>query len=465
MKTICWVRRDLRLHDHAALSAALKEGETTVVFVYDANILEKLEEKEDRRITFIMQSLKEMQKTLSDKGSDLVILIGKPEEEIPKFAKTHGAWGVFCNRDYEPYAKKRDKEVSEKLAEDGIEFFQYKDSVVFEAEQIRTGSGDVYKVFTPFKNNWLKHFEAQDKLLPEFPCDLKNLDKSHKKSAFDEARIYKKIGFKECVPFLEGGTKAGQKQLKAFLKTVEDYDHDRDFPAIHGTSLLSVYIRHGAISIREMVKAVSGLRSQGAKTWLSELIWREFYQMLLDSYPEIEKEPFRPEYGKIKWLGKKEHFRAWCEGKTGFPIVDAAMRCLNETGRMHNRLRMITASFLCKILLYNWKDGEMYFAAKLLDYDLAANNGGWQWSASSGADAQPYFRIFNPWTQSKKFDEDGEFIKEWCPELADLSAKDLHAPILDHKTYPTPIVDYKKNRERCLVMYAVVKDKKVSKKR
>ena len=251
-----------------------------------------------------------------------------------------------------------------------------------------------------------------------------------------------------------------QKQLKEFLKIVEDYDHDRDYPALHGTSLLSVYIRHGNISIREMVRAVSGLRSKGAKTWLSELIWREFYQMLLDSYPEIEKDPFKPEYGKIKWVGKKEDFKAWCKGETGFPIVDAAMRCLNETGRMHNRLRMITASFLCKILLFNWKDGEMYFAEKLLDYDLAANNGGWQWSSSSGADAQPYFRIFNPWSQSKKFDEKGEFIKEWCPELKEVDAKALHEPIIGHDSYPEPIVDYKKNRERCLVMYSVVKDKK-----
>jgi deoxyribodipyrimidine photo-lyase len=464
MKTICWVRRDLRLHDHAALSAALKEGEATVVFVFDIHILEKLSNKEDRRITFIMQSLHEMHEALTKKKSALVILYGRPEEEIPKYAQSLGATAVFCNRDYEPYAKKRDKAVSDELAKEGIEFFQYKDSVVYEGEQIRTGSGTVYKIFTPYKHNWLRHFEAQERLLPEYPCNLKNLDSSHRKSSFDEKALYKKIGFIECLPSLKGGTKAGQKQLNDFINIVDDYDHQRNYPALHGTSLLSVYIRHGNISIREMVSAVSELRSQGAKTWLSELIWREFYQMLLDAFPEIETDPFKPEYAKIKWVGKKEHFKAWCEGQTGFPIIDAAMRCLNETGKMHNRLRMITASFLCKILLYDWKAGEMYFAEKLLDYDLAANNGGWQWSSSSGADAQPYFRIFNPWSQSKNFDKDGEFIKEWCPELKDSEAKDLHSPLLNHKSYPAPIVDYKKNRERCLVMYSVVKDKKARKK-
>lgn len=458
MSTLCWIRRDLRLHDHAALSEALNEGETTVAFVFDSHILDKLSNKSDKRVTFIMQSLEELEKELQKKGSSLVILYGKPEEEIPKLAKELKVSNVFCNRDYEPYAKERDQKVSKKLNSLGIGFDQFKDSVFFEKHEVLTGSDGIYKVFTPYKNKWLDTFENNGKIISNFECNLKNLRKfSNKKNILDHD-WYKTIGFEENLPELTGGTKAALKRLKHFDDRISDYKEARDYPAKPGTSLLSVYIRFGNLSVRDMLRAGVVHGSEGSKTWVSEIIWRDFYHMILDAFPHVAKSSFKPEYDKVEFLGTQKDFKAWCEGQTGFPIVDAAMRCLNETGMMHNRLRMIVASFLCKILLVDWKKGEAYFAEKLLDFDLAANNGGWQWSSSSGCDAQPYFRIFNPYTQSEKFDSNGDFIGVWVPELAGLSKKEIHKPdILKIKNYPAPIVNYEVNRKRCLVMYDAIK--------
>ncbi len=454
--SICWIRRDLRVHDHHALSESLNAGTTTVVFVFDTHILKKLEDTSDRRITFIHESLEEIEKELQKKGSSLVILYGKPEEEIPKLAEKLKVKAVHVNRDYEPYAKKRDEAVKKKLEKSGIDFFQYKDSVFFEGREILNGSDAPYKVFTPYKNNWLHQFESTRKSVPDYACNLKNLRKFENPESLQKKDWYKEIGFKKNPPILTGGTKIALKRLEDFISRMNDYKDARNFPAVDGTSSLSVYIRFGNLSVRDMIRVAISKRSEGAATWLSEIIWRDFYQMILDQFPHVAVGSFKPEYDKIDFIGPDAHFKKWCEGETGFPIVDAAMRCLNETGMMHNRLRMIVASFLVKILLVDWQKGEKYFAEKLLDFDLASNNGGWQWSSSSGCDAQPYFRIFNPYTQSEKFDPEGIFIRQWVPELISLSNKNIHRPeIVDG--YPSPIVSYELNRLKALKMYEAVK--------
>lgn len=453
---LCWIRRDLRLHDHHALSVALKEGETTVVFVFDTHILNKLNDPSDRRITFIYESLIELEKKLVKKGSSLIICYGRPEEEIPKLAEKLQVSEVFCNRDYEPYAKNRDLLVEKALKKKKIEFSQFKDSVFFEGNEILTGSGTPYKVFTPYKNNWIHKLELQQKIVPEYKSDLKMLRKFNNTESILEKDWFKEIGFKKNSPLLTGGTSQAEKLLKNFIERINDYKEARNFPAIQGTSSLSVYIRFGNISVRDMIRAALSIKSEGASTWLSEIIWRDFYQMVLDQFPHVTKGSFKPQYDKIKYPGSEVVFEKWCEGQTGFPLVDAAMRCLNETGIIHNRLRMVVASFLVKILLVDWRKGEKYFADHLLDFDLASNNGGWQWSSSSGCDAQPYFRIFNPYSQSEKFDPKGEFIRRWCPELESLSNKEIHRPE-NVPSYPKSIVHYEMQRLKALKMYSVVK--------
>ena len=440
------------------MSQALASGETTLVFVFDRHILGKLHHKSDKRLTFIYQSLQEMEGEIQKKGSSIIIRFGDPSEEIPKLAQELKVKKVFTNRDYEPYAKERDLEVGKKLAASGIDFEQFKDSVFFEKHEVLTNQGGIYKVFTPYKNKWIEKFESSGKIIPDYDCDLKRLSKFSNPKNILEHNWYQEIGFTEDPSPLKPGTKAALRRLKDFDARINDYDEARNFPAIQGTSLLSVYLRHGNISVRDMLREGTSHRSQGARTWVSEIIWRDFYQMIMDSFPHIVHGAFKPEYDQIKFPGGSKEFSAWAEGQTGYPLVDAAMRCLNETGMMHNRLRMVVASFLCKTLLVHWKQGESYFAEKLLDFDLAANNGGWQWSSSSGCDAQPYFRIFNPYSQSEKFDPKGEFIRQWVPELSKLNAKEIHKPDpLLSINYPRPIVSYELNRKRCLDLYAVVK--------
>jgi deoxyribodipyrimidine photo-lyase len=469
-RALCWIRRDLRLHDHHALFHALKNAEEVyVVFIFDSVILDKIHNKNDPRISFIMDSLKEIEKALQKKGSSLLVRYGNPVEEIPKLVRELKIEGLFFNRDYEPYAKARDAEVGRQLQKDNVQVSHYKDHVFYEKEEILNGSQEVYKVFTPYKNKWLETFHAQEDVIPEYVCSLKNLAKySHPKNIIDHDWHFE-IGFAPAPCFLQGGTSVAMDYLENFKQFISNYKEARDVPSLEQTSQLSSYIRMGNLSIRDMIRLANEGKNPGYATWLSEIIWRDFYHVILDHYPHVEKNSFRAEYDNIKWLGSKEHFEKWCDGMTGYPLVDAAMRCLNATGLMHNRLRMVVASFLTKTLLIDWRLGERYFAEKLLDYDLAANNGGWQWSASTGVDAQPYFRIFNPYNQSEKFDPQGITIRQWCPELSGFSNKSIHSPhdtdlseqMRAHcfigKDYPHPIVGYKEQRDRALFMYKAVK--------
>mgnify|MGYP003387223130 CR=1 FL=1 len=442
MKTpaLCWLRRDLRLHDHAALSAALERHEDVhLVFCFDTQILSKLKDKEDRRLTFIIESLEELETELQKRGSSLHILHGDPVVEIPRLAATLKCSEVYANRDYEPYAKKRDEAVAKKVT-----LHHFKDAVVFEQGEVLNGSNEVYKVFTPYKNRWLLKLAEQDHMLPNHSVKLKTLAQWENQRSILKHDWHRECGFTRTPAVLTGGTSEARRHLKSFKTRIQNYEEGRNTPSIDGTSNLSAYIRHGCLSIRDMVRASLESNDKGSQVWLSELVWRDFYQVILDHFPHVEKNSFKPQYDAIKWRGKEAWFVAWCEGRTGFPIVDASMRCLNQTGMMHNRLRMVVASFLCKTLLIDWRRGERYFAEKLLDYDLAANSGGWQWSSSSGCDAQPYFRIFNPYSQTEKFDPEAVFIRAWIPEL-------------DDPSYPSPIVSYEKMRKEALDMYGVVK--------
>ena len=453
IKNLCWIRRDLRLHDHFALSSALKNGdETYVVFIFDQNILSKLENRSDRRVSFIMDSLLELNNSMNEYGASLIIRFGDPTIEIPKLVDELKINALYFNRDYEPSAKKRDEVVSNHLRKKSIPVHHFKDHVIYEKDEVLTGKGEVYKVFTPYKNKWLETIRSQESIVQNYKCNLKKLAQNKTDQNFNVNDWYKKINFKETQSLLPGGSTHALKRLKDFKKYIANYKEARDIPSLNQTSNLSPYIRMGNISIRDMVRLSLEESNEGSNTWLSELIWRDFYQVILDVYPNIETHCFKLEYDKIKWVGNPKHFKLWCEGQTGYPIVDAAMRCFNQTGMMHNRLRMVVASFLTKTLLIDWRLGEQYFAERLLDYDMAANNGGWQWSASTGVDAQPYFRIFNPYNQSEKFDAEGIFIKSWCPELKHLSAKDIHNPI-GVSQYPRPIVIYKEQKEKALRMF------------
>ncbi|NOT78559.1 MAG: deoxyribodipyrimidine photo-lyase [Bacteriovoracaceae bacterium] len=469
-RALTWIRRDLRLHDHHALSESLKSAdETIVVFIFDETILEKLHNKNDLRVTFIMQSLKEIETTLAKLGSSLLVRFGNPVTLIPQIVDEYKIEGVFFNRDYEPYAKLRDSEVTKRLRAKDVGVASYKDSVFYEKNEVLNGSGEIYKVFTPYKNKWLEKFHAQEDTASEyFISNKKFYQYKNPKNVLDTDWFYE-IGFIETPGVLIGGSKEALKLLTQFRQYISNYKEARDVPALEQTSNLSTYIRMGNLSVRDMIRLSIEKKNPGYETWLSEIIWRDFYHMILDAYPRIENNSFKPQYDAIKWIGKKEDFEKWCDGQTGFPIVDSAMRCLNATGLMHNRLRMIVASFLTKTLLINWRLGEKYFAEKLYDYDMAANNGGWQWSASTGVDAQPYFRIFNPYSQSEKFDSEGLFIRRWCPELDGISNKKIHAPqemdmfeqaqsgCVVGKDYPYPIVDYKSQRDKALKMYKEIR--------
>jgi len=463
-KALVWFHRDLRDHDHAALSTALAAAqEVFCAFVFDTQILDALPSKRDRRVHFIRDSLLELDAALRRRGGGLIVRHGRASDEIPRLASELGVSAVYSNRDYEPAAKQRDAEVTARLAATGIAYHDVKDQAIFDRNEVVTQVGRPFSVFTPYKNAWLKRLTAAD--WSAHPCAGRLAG-----SDLGGVPSLGEIGF-EATDLADLGILPGMSGARRLWEDfsdgrIEHYGARRDFPAVKGVSYLSVHLRFGTISVRELVRTAV---ERKADTWLSELVWRDFYFMILDHFPRVADHAFKPEYDAIQWAQWPEGYAAWCAGQTGYPLVDAAMRQLNHSGWMHNRLRMVVASFLTKDLGIDWRLGERYFADHLNDFDLSANNGGWQWAASSGCDAQPYFRIFNPVTQSEKFDPDGKFIRRYVPELAGLANRNIHAPwqmsqheqealgVIIGSDYPAPIVDHARAREETLARYAVVR--------
>lgn len=452
--TLLWLRRDLRIHDNRALLTAAKRGAPIIaVFIFDNTILRPLT-KTDRRITFICQALQELQYNLAQLGIPLYHHRGDPRQLIPKLASEHHAQTVICSEDYEPQAITRDQHVKIALNKDGCDFQQVTDQVIFAKNAILTQQNTPYNVFTPYKRAWLKTYVEQPQRVETLNLsELKTQQQSLTANAPPIPNA-NELGFQPYDDQAQGGETTAQQTLEHFLDHIDHYASRRDYPALNATSHLSPYLRFGCLSIRQLVSLAIARQTEGADTWLSELIWREFYQQHLYHNPDNIERSWRAQYRAIPWENNPDWLHAWQHGETGYPLIDAAMRCLKITGTMHNRLRMITASFLCKDLLCDWRLGEQWFAQHLLDYDLAANNGGWQWAASTGCDAQPYFRIFNPETQSKKFDPNGNYIRHWLPELAHLDNKHIHNPPLAQRgNYPTPIVDHATQRQKAIALY------------
>ena len=481
---LVWFRRDLRIDDHVALAEALRRAQRVYcAFIFDREILDALASKADRRVEFIRESLLELDATLRCRGGGLIVRHAEASAEIPRLARELGAAAVFANRDYEAPSKRRDEAVADELARSGIGFELFKDQVIFDGPEILTLAGRPYTVFTPYKNAWLKRLASDDSsvCMYESASVGKTPGQLVTNTALPAVPVLAEIGFLPTdlrALGIEPGMSGARRIIDRFSSNgaLERYAQARDYPAIDGCSRLSIHLRFGTVSIRRLVAlalahgAVQG--AEGPATWLSELIWRDFYFMILDQFPHVAERAFKREYDAIEW----EHgeiadarFAAWCAGNTGYPLVDAAMRQLNTTGYMHNRLRMLVASFLSKDLGIDWRRGEAYFARQLNDFDLAANNGGWQWAASIGCDAQPYFRIFNPVTQSTRFDTHGRFIRRFLPALATVPDKFIHAPwtmstaeqsacgVRIGKETPAPIVDHDAARRRTLARYAVVK--------
>lgn len=423
---VCWLRRDLRLEDNHAMFKSLFSGrKTLILFIFDKNILDKLTSKYDRRVEFIHRQLEQINTKIKDFNSALEVRYGYPDRIWKELLNEYNVKEVFANKDYESYGMNRDLAIRTILNEWGIPLHLHKDQVIYEEKEILSGSGTPYTVFTPYSRKWKEVLGKTD--IPYYASEslLNNLVT---------------IPFRPIITIEEIGFKATEVSFfdkKIPLDIIETYHQNRDIPAMRGTTRLSVHLRFGTVSIRQMVK----IARQKNEIWLNELIWRDFYMSILANFPHINHgKSFKIEYDKIQWLNNENDFQKWKEGKTGFPIVDAGMRELNTTGFMHNRVRMITASFLIKDLLVDWRWGEAYFAEKLLDFDFAANNGGWQWAAGSGCDAAPYFRIFNPDSQTKKFDAQLNYIKKWIPEFGT-------------SNYPKPMVDHKYARERALYTY------------
>ena len=465
-KSLVWFRRDLRDYDHAALYHALKSsGQVYCVFVFDTDILNQLHDITDRRVEFIWESVKELKTAFQAKGGDLILVHGSAKKEIPKLAASLEVEAVFANRDYEPSAIERDAAVSEVLQQRQIDFHQYKDQVIFEKDEILNLSAKPYGVFTPYKNTWMK--TVDDFYVKPYPVD--HYHQNLAKTASSPVPSLESMGFKTtnlASMRLPTGMQGGLALFEDFKQRINHYKEARNFPAIKGVSYLSVHLRFGTVSIRHLAREAMQQANIGSQTWLNELIWRDFYFQILHHHPRVATgKTFKPEFNELPFPNDKNLFKAWCDGQTGYPLVDAAMRQLNTTGYMHNRLRMVTASFLVKDLLIDWRWGEQYFAEKLIDYDLSANNGGWQWAASTGCDAQPWFRIFNPVTQSEKFDASGKFIRKYVTELCQCSDKEIHAPwlippirqqligVLIGKDYPMPVVNHAVQRELALSMY------------
>jgi deoxyribodipyrimidine photo-lyase len=425
---IFWLRRDLRLHDNTGLYHALQDSLPVLpIFIFDANIIDQLEDKNDPRIEFIYNTVADIQRTLRHTGSSILVRRGEPLKIWQELVHDFNIKTVYANHDYEPYAIKRDENIKKLLIESGISFNTFKDQVIFEKNEVMKDDGKPYTVYTPYRIKWSKLLQAKD--VSPFPSQeyLHNLFKTE----------HFPIPSLSDIGFLSSGYTFPDKLLSETI--VRNYEKQRDYPGIDGTTRLSLHLRFGTCSIRNLVQ--KGLELN--ETWLSELIWREFFMMILYHFPYVVDQPFKKKYNKMNWRNVKQDFQRWCDGQTGYPIVDAGMRELNQTGFMHNRVRMITASFLTKHLLIDWRWGERYFARKLLDYELSSNNGNWQWAAGCGCDAAPYFRIFNPATQTQKFDPDMVYTKKWVPEF-------------NSQKYPKPIVDHTFARERALSTYSLI---------
>jgi deoxyribodipyrimidine photo-lyase len=464
-RALVWFRRDLRNFDHAALYHALKRArQVFCVFVFDRDILDTLPDPADRRVEFIHASVTELQQALQAQGGGLIVQHGTARDAIVQLAVELRAEAVFFNHDDDPAALARDAAVETALHALEIAVHHGKDAVIFEREEVLTAGGTPYSVFTPYKKNWLKTLTPY--YLQAYPVDV-HVDRLVAQSTVIPG--LQEMGFASTNLTelkLPTGMSGATALLDDFMDRIDRYQEARNFPAIKGPSYLSVHLRFGTVSIRQLAAAAWQQGGRGAQTWLSELIWRDFYHQILWHRPDVAQgHAFKRQYDALPWPNPPGHFEAWCEARTGYPLIDAAMRQLNQSGYMHNRLRMVAASFLTKDLLVDWRLGERYFADKLIDYDLAANSGGWQWAASVGCDAQPWFRIFNPVTQSEKFDPQGTFIRRYLPELAALPDKFIHAPwtlpaseqtrigVRIGETYPQPVVVHAAQRQRALELF------------
>lgn len=468
-RALVWFRRDLRAEDHAALHHALREARAVrCVFVFDTEILDELPSRQDRRVAFIWHSVAELRRTLEALGGGLAVLHGRARDLVPAHATAIGADAVYCAHDYEPRAVERDAAVERALHAAGRQMRTFRDQAVFEKSELLTQAGKPFTVFTPYKNAWLKAVDSQR---------LAALPVAAHASAFEPAQeaplpSLESMGFHPtnlteiALPLGESGARA---LFDDFRGRMDAYRERRDYPALRGPSYLSVHLRFGTVCVRQLAREARARGGDGAGAWLSELIWRDFYFQILWHHPHVVSGSFRREFDHLRFPDDPARFAAWCEGRTGYPLVDAAMRQLNQTGYMHNRLRMVSASFLVKDLHVHWRKGEAYFAERLNDFDLAANNGGWQWAASTGCDAQPWFRIFNPVTQSEKFDPEGRFVRLYVPELARVPAKFIHAPwtmppleqqalgVVIGKDYPEPVVDHAAAREETLRIFGAIR--------
>lgn len=422
---IFWFRRDLRLEDNTGLYHALNAGKPVLLlFIFDRIILDDLEDKYDPRVTFIYDQIQRMNAEVASYRSFILVKYGKPMEIFKDLQDQYTIDTVFTNEDYEPYAITRDSSIKDLLNRRSIKFMQLKDQVIFHKEDILNDNQEPYKVFTAYKRRWMDRLHTLQIRYYASGSLLKNL----MVGAVQATPELSAIGFRHREFSFPSNT--------FDIGLIASYDQTRDIPSVDGTTRLGLHFRHGTISIRKAV----ALAKKHNSAWLNELIWREFYSMILYHFPSVVTESFKLQYDNVEWINDEDHFGKWIEGKTGYPIVDAGMRQLNQSGYMHNRVRMITASFLTKHLLIDWRWGEAYFAKKLLDYDLASNNGGWQWAAGTGTDAQPYFRIFNPYEQTRKFDPEEKYIRTWIPEF-------------QNKKYPEPIIDHKFARQRAIETY------------
>ncbi|MGE0357045.1 MAG: deoxyribodipyrimidine photo-lyase [Burkholderiales bacterium] len=469
-RSLFWFRRDLRDHDNAGLHHALVSSrQVACAFVFDREILEALPSRSDARVAFIHACIAELREALRALGGDLVVLHGHAREEIPALAARLGAAAVFANEDYEPAAVARDEAVAGALAASGRRLHLAKDQAVFSRDEILTRGGKPFVVFTPYRRAWLAKLD--DYYLKAYPV-AKHAARLAKPPFPATLPSLADLGFGAAATAafpVPAGMSGARRLFADFAGHMAEYARARDYPAREGVSRLSAHNRFGTIPIRELARAARAAGGEGADTWLSELAWRDFYFQVLWHHPHAASGAFRREYDAIAWPGTEEHFDAWREARTGYPIVDAAMRQIAATGWMHNRLRMVAASFLVKDLLVDWRRGERWFAERLLDFDLAANNGGWQWSASTGCDAQPWFRIFNPVTQSERFDPRGEFIRRWVPELARVPARLVHAPwkmgpleqqaagCVIGRDYPAPVIDHAAQRGKALALFRGVR--------